>query len=165
MKGDKKMGAKYMGKKKMSHGKKKMQESLFGHKYQLNYTRPEVGSQEYKEQFFASIQEQFGNPAEKFDDGVDSTYGEDSLLSPHDRGEDYAPPAPGEVGYAPQGRVGGEATPQQQATSEWESKFTPLTAEDFIDEMGMGEQFEKWIGQKLVNEGRRVVLNKKKVGR
>lgn len=158
-------------KKKMSSGKKKkkMKEESIGsfwdQNYQTNYTLPEVGSSAYRTKFFESINNQMSVPQRNYD-GTSLHYEEDVLVSPHDR--DVTPSA-GEVGFAPQGRV--DLTPQQQAaveagieiedlsghepapealSSNWMSSWSSV--EDYLEEKGLTEDFELWLGKKMLIE-------------
>ena len=58
--------------------------------------------------WWASLKRQIAHPQIKYDDGW-SRYQEDSLLPPTDPNAEVAQkePGPGDVGYAPQGRIGG----------------------------------------------------------
>lgn len=92
-------------KKKMKKGmKKKMQESDFYDDLNKYPNYPKDHSQDNEAEFFASLQRQFGKPLEKFSSGLT----EDMLINSDNTEvvQNDEQPAPGEVGYAPQGKIG-----------------------------------------------------------
>jgi ribosomal protein L37E len=56
--------------------------------------------------FFKSLSGQIGSRGGKFDNGMHDSVVEDALYTPQSK-EDKREPFPGEVGYAPNGRIGG----------------------------------------------------------
>lgn len=97
-------------KKKMKAMKKKMKkmqaEAVAFEKSISEYPdMPQDHSQDSEKEFFASLARQFGKPNARFSSGLS----EDMLVPLNDpNAPDYVAPeaAPGEVGYAPQGRMG-----------------------------------------------------------
>ncbi len=96
----------FMKDKKKEWKKKRKDESSFWEDIDKNYRVPqeEIGTDE---EFFDSLSRQYGNPHVRFHGGVDR-FDEDLLLSPDQQALIDAMPKPGEVGYAPNQRLGGE---------------------------------------------------------
>jgi len=151
----KKMGKKCMKKKMCGDKKKKMvkeskfearrreiMESLSGQLGSNPEDEPELGSDEYRNKFFASLEDQWGNPNQRFKSGV-AEFDEDTLLPP----EQPVDPAPGQVGFAPQQRVGEES--QSLGDSGWADNWERL-GEQFQQECSGKIQtlFETWLKKK-----------------
>lgn len=106
----------FLMKKKMKGGKKKCCKKCKKMKAEVYnpYRRP-VPVEDTDEAFAKSIASHFGHVNQKFNDGLDGMR-EDLLLSPTDNLE----PVAGQVGYAPQGRIGaplGSAEPVAETVS------------------------------------------------
>jgi len=142
MKHGKKMPG-YM-KKKMSHDdkkmpgymKKKMQsedtvegKDPFNDYYIPHNQQPELGSEEYAKEFYHSLEDHFGNPNQKFDSGVDLE--EEVIFKPQPEEDSpvwQAEPKPGDPGFAPIGKVGGNLGGEQTPVrADWEQQWSPVS--------------------------------------
>lgn len=107
--------------------KKNMKESMFD-SYQddtLFRDAPELGSEEYANEFRKSIMSHFGNPNEKFSTGVN--LGEEVIFEPQDENAPLVSnPQPGSVGFAPATRIGSELPPKPEK-ADWEQSWTQMT--------------------------------------
>jgi hypothetical protein len=117
-------GCKKMKKAKKCAKKTLKKENVFGpYEHNAFQKMPEVGTEEYRQMFFKSITDHFGNPTMRHDGGINLE--EEVVFEPRD---DQAPlsqePRPGEVGFAPQTRVGGnlggDDTPPK---ADWEQQW------------------------------------------
>lgn len=116
----------FMKKKMQKKMKKKMREAKdFDVDISKYPAPPEDHSQDTEAEFFASLTRQFGNPGQRFASGLS----EDLLIPLNDpNAPNYQAPAvqpgPGEVGYAPQGRIG--EMPDYAAATEEATEYNVL---------------------------------------
>lgn len=128
-----------MMKKKMKKDVKK--ESLFDGSYEARNEVPEVGSDEFRDYFFKSINSHFQAPANKNWSGVN--LGEEVLFEPSDNDLPVTQsPKAGEVGFAPTAPVGGYVDQPAQPAA-WEAGWTKV-AEQFIRDAGLTASFQEW---------------------
>ena len=119
-----------MMKKKMK-GKKMQSETTdpFGSYYTPHNQQPDLGSKEYAEDFYRSLEDHFGNPNQKFDTGVDLE--EEVIFKPQPEEDNpiwQTEPKAGEPGFAPVGKVGGNLGGEQTPpTADWEQQWSPVS--------------------------------------
>lgn len=131
-----------MMKKKMKKG---IKEALFDSGYQAKEETPEVGSPEFRDYFFKSINSHFKPATSKNWSGIN--LGEEVLFEPTDANLPVAQePKAGEVGFAPMGVVGGNSA-APVAPANWESGWTQM-AEKFIQDAGLTASFQEWAKNK-----------------
>jgi hypothetical protein len=114
-------------KKCKKKSKKQMQAEMFDGYQDCQYKEfPEVGSDEYRASFFKSLEGHMGHPGKRWDSGVNLE--EEILFEPKNEQDPMLQPGPGQIGYAPVGRVGGvgsEQAPQQNLPA-WEQDWKPV---------------------------------------
>lgn len=136
------MMCKKCGKHMKKNMRKKMKESVFSSYNESAYkSGPEIGTAEFRQSFFQSLNEHFGNPNERNYSGVD--LGEEVIFSPAD---DDSHPEPGETGFAPKARIG-ETPSEPVAKADWEKSWTAV-AEQFIKESNLDASFNDWLNKK-----------------
>lgn len=129
---------KYSKKNAKKNAKKNLKkESAFSPYNEFQFEQmPEVGTEEYREKFFASLKDHFGDPNQKHDDGINLE--EEIIFEPTD---DQLPksenPQPGQPGFAPQSRIGGFGGQDTPPRADWEQQWQQI-----------GEQFVEFLASK-----------------
>lgn len=119
-------------KKNCSKKQKKMKnENIFAPYEKVSFEpMPEIGSEEYRQSFWKSLNGHFDDPRKKFASGV--KLGEEVLIAPT-ADETPVEPQAGEPGYAPMTRIGSFAS-QAPAKADWEQQWNQL-GEQFIQKL------------------------------
>lgn len=145
-------------KKKCKKMKKNMkQENAFWGDIEANYKVPKDDMGTDKE-FFDSLARQYGNPHVRFNGGVESV-NEDLLLSPEQQALINAMPKPGEVGYAPSQRLGGDFSSSDQPDLEdmgyGECTDYEQVVEESADYEVLCKYFNEDVAYELITKRRR----------
>jgi len=137
------------GKKRMKDKKCMKEEDIFASYRGTTFKEnPDIGSDEYRQEFFKSLSDHFSDPNKKFDDGVD--LGEEVLFEPRDEVAPLAQtPVPGSPGSSPYTRLGEDAPAKEPEKADWEKQFNKVPmAEDFIKDAGLEASFGDWLKKK-----------------
>lgn len=106
---------------------------------------PVPGSADYETEFFKDLESQFGNPNERFSDGVELE--EEVLIAPAGN-EMNDEPSAGESGFAPEGRIG-SITGNTSELSAWEKSWQSITHSDiWMKDSSLAEQIKAWATRK-----------------
>ena len=107
---------------------KKMKAEMFSGYEDCNFKPfPEVGSDEYRDSFFKSIEGHMGAPNTRHWSGVDLE--EEVLFQPQDDQIPQPQGGPGQPGFAPVGRVGGDLGNSSEEKPAWESQWKTVSDE------------------------------------
>jgi len=120
------------------HAKKALKkEDVFGSYEDSSFQEmPEVGSEEYRQAFLKSLEDHFGDPKRRHGGGVNLE--EEVVFEPQDNQSPLTEPKPGEAGFAPQTRIGGELGGQDTPPkADWEKQWQQV-----------GEQFVEFLASK-----------------
>ena len=124
--------------------KKSMKEDIFASYRGTEFEEtPEVGSEEYRQEFFRSLADHFSDPDKKHGSGVD--LGEEVIFEPRDDTTPLAQtPVPGQPGSSPYTRIG-EMPSAPPIKSDWEEQWEEVPmAEEFIQQTGLGDSFDEF---------------------